>query len=97
VTSRRDRPDPAREREEAETLIPGAADDDLAQELGEESVEAATSGQSVAGDNLNAEVPEETGGPFVETNAETELGYGRDARNRPGAGNAASPGGRPRK
>jgi len=59
------RPDPEREHENAETLIPGAEHDDLAEELGEESVEAATSGQSSAEDNLNAEVPEETGGPFV--------------------------------
>jgi len=62
-------------------LIPGAAGDDLAEELGEESVEAATSGQSAAEDNLNAEVPEETGGPFVETTAEAESGHGRDPRN----------------
>jgi hypothetical protein len=65
ASSQSGRPDPEREREEAETLIPGAKDDDLAEELGEESVEAATSGQSPAEDNLNAEVPEETGGPFV--------------------------------
>jgi len=61
----RSRPEPEREREEAETLIPGAEKDDLAEELGEESVEAATSGQYQAEDNFNAEVPEETGGPFV--------------------------------
>jgi hypothetical protein len=54
-----------RKLEDSETLIPGAEDDDLAEELGEESVEAATSGQNQAEDNLNAEVPEETGGPFV--------------------------------
>jgi len=59
------RSDPEREHEDAETLIPGAENDDLAEELGEESVEAATSGQSSAEDNLNAEVPEERGGPFV--------------------------------
>ena len=59
------RPDPEREREPAETLIPGAEKDDLAEELGEESVEVATSGQYQAEDNFNAEVPEETGGPFV--------------------------------
>ena len=65
-TSSQDRrAEPEREREEAETLIPGAEKDDLAEELGEESVEAATSGQYQAEDNLNAEVPEETGGPFV--------------------------------
>jgi len=59
------RSDLEREHEDAETLIPGAENDDLAEELGEESVEAATSGQSSAEDNLNAEVPEERGGPFV--------------------------------
>jgi hypothetical protein len=68
-----DRPEPPREREQAETLIRGAADDDLAEELGEESVEAATSGQTPAEDNFNAEVPEETGGPFVEVSAEKIL------------------------
>jgi len=75
------RPEPPREREEAETLIPGAADDDLAEELGEESVEAATSGQTSAADNLNAEVPEETGGPFVERSGDTVFGHGNGARN----------------
>jgi hypothetical protein len=75
-----DRPEAPREREEAETLIPGAADDDLAEELGEESVEAATSGQTAAEDNLNAEVPEETGGPFVETSAEKIFGRRRRPR-----------------
>jgi len=63
------RPDPEREHENAETLIPGAENDDLAEELGEESVEAATSGASLQPKtNLNAEVPEETGGPFVVEN-----------------------------
>ncbi len=71
----------AREREEPETLIPGAADDDLAEELGEEAIEAATSGQQPAEENLNAEVPEETGGPFVETSAATEFARGTDASN----------------
>jgi hypothetical protein len=65
ASAQHSRPEPRREREEAETLIPGAEKDDLAEELGEESVEAATSGQYQAEDNLNAEVPEETGGPFV--------------------------------
>jgi hypothetical protein len=64
-SSQPDRPDPEREHDDAETLIPGAEHDDLAEELGQESVEAATSGQTSAEDNLNAEVPEETGGPFV--------------------------------
>lgn len=71
----RERPEPTREREDAEVLIPGAREDDLAEELGEESVEAATSGQSPAEDNLNEEVPEERGGPFVETTVEAETGH----------------------
>ena len=91
ASSQPSRPDPEREHEEAEALIPGAEDDDLAEELGEESVEAAMSGQSSAEDNLNAEVPEETGGPFVETTGETEFGYGTHPRNRRGAGPATVP------
>ncbi len=72
---------PPREHEEPETLVPGAREDDLAEELGEESVEAATSGQSPGEDNLNEEVPEETGGPFVETSTEEETGH-RDGNRR---------------
>ena len=86
-----------REREEAETLIPGAAGDDLAEELGEESIEAATSGQHAAQENLNAEVPEETGGPFVETSAATEFACGPDASNPVDAEPAAFPTTRRRK
>ena len=82
---------PSREREDAETLIPGAAGDDLAEELGEESIEAATSGQQQAQENLNAEVPEETGGPFVETSAATEFARGPDASNPVDAERAAFP------
>lgn len=82
---------PAREREDAETLIPGAAGDDLAEELGEESIEAATSGQQPAEENLNAEVPEETGGPFVQTSAATEFAGGTDASNPVDAEPAAFP------
>jgi hypothetical protein len=73
---------PPREHEDAETLIPGAREDDLAEELGEESVEAATSGQSPAEENLNEEVPEETGGPFVETSADEETGHHTDGSRR---------------
>lgn len=81
----------ARQREDAEVLIPAAAEDDLAEELGEESIEAATSGQQPAEENLNAEVPEETGGPFVETRAATEFAYGPDASNPVDAERAAFP------
>jgi hypothetical protein len=90
VALRRQGTQPAREREDAETLIPGAASDDLAEELGEESIEAATSGQQAAEENLNAEVPEETGGPFVETSAATEFAYAPTPRT-PDAEPAAFP------
>ena len=55
--------------------------DDLVEELGEEFVQEATSGEYKAEDVLNAEVPEEVGGPFVETAAATEFAEGTDASN----------------
>jgi hypothetical protein len=72
---------PAREREQPEELIRGAADDDLAEELGEEFVESATSGEQAAEDMRDKEVPEESGGPFVETSGASEFAYGTDASN----------------
>jgi len=93
VRTQRESPEPDREREEPETLIPGAEKDDLAEELGEESVEAATSGQTPAEENLNEEVPEETGGPFVERGGDTVYGYGTDRRDP----SRDVPGTRPRK
>src|SRR5258708_39193056 len=72
---------PAREREQPEELIRGAADDDLAEELGEEFVESVTSGEQAAEDMRDEEVPEESGGPFVETSGASECAYGTDASN----------------
>jgi hypothetical protein len=72
---------PAREREQPEELIRGAAHDDLAEELGEEFVESATSGEQAAEDMRDEEVPEESGGPFVETSGNSEFAYGTDASN----------------
>jgi hypothetical protein len=71
---------PARAREQPEELIRGAAGDDLAEELGEEFVESATSGEQAA-DMRDEEVPEESGGPFVETSGRSEFAYGTDASN----------------
>jgi hypothetical protein len=68
-------------REEHETLLPGAEKDDLAEELGEEYVEAATSGEQSSEDTRDAELPEESGGPFVQTSAATEFAYDTDASN----------------
>jgi hypothetical protein len=81
---------PLRE-EPHETLLPGAGDDDLAEELGEEYVESATSGEQSAEAVRDAEMPEETGGPFVETSATTEFGYDTDASNPKGAKRAPFP------
>jgi hypothetical protein len=84
-TRRRDHPGkeegPPRERELPEELIRGAADDDLAEELGEEFVESATSGEQAAEDMRDQEVPEESGGPFVATSGASEFAYGTDASN----------------
>jgi len=60
---------------------PARAPDDLAEELGEEFVQAVTTGDSQAEDALNADVAEEIGGPFVETSAADEMAAGTDASN----------------
>lgn len=44
---------------------PARVNDDLAEELAEEFLKAATSGEYVGEDELDQEVPEESGGPFV--------------------------------
>ena len=55
--------------------------DDLVEELGEEFVQGATSGEYKAEDALNEDVTEEVGGPFVETSGGTEFAGGTDASN----------------
>jgi hypothetical protein len=47
--------------------------DDLAEELGEEVVETATTGEYEAEDAFNQRVPEDRGGPFVPSTAGTEF------------------------
>lgn len=59
--------------------------DDLVEELGEEFVNEATSAEHEGEDVLNQEVPEERGGPFVETSGDQEFGHGTDASNPKGA------------
>ena len=63
---------------------PVVTDDDLAQTMGEELVQSATTGQDPDQDVLNATVPEEMGGPFVETSDYQELAFDADANNPPG-------------
>ena len=59
--------------------------DDLAEELGEEFVMTATTGEDEGEDVANQAVPEELGGPFVVTDAATEFAQGTDASNPRGA------------
>jgi hypothetical protein len=64
---------------------PRSPRDDLAEELGEEVVERATTGGEDVDEALDPVVPEERGGPFVETNAAQEFAEGTDESNPPGA------------
>jgi hypothetical protein len=56
-------------------------DDSLAEELGEEFVRTATSGEDEAQDILDAESAEERGGPFVESTSAQEFAYDTDGSN----------------
>jgi hypothetical protein len=56
-------------------------EDDLAESLAEEFVHSATSGENQADEALDQIVPEEIGGPFVETSAEEEFADGVDESN----------------
>jgi hypothetical protein len=55
--------------------------DDLAEELAEEAVVAMTTGEDALGDDLQANVDEERGGPFVRSTGGQEYGDGFDASN----------------
>jgi hypothetical protein len=67
-------------------FLPGhRSTEPLSEELGEEFVESATSGEGEGEDSLNREVTEELGGPFVVTSAGTEMADGTDESNPPGA------------
>ena len=55
--------------------------DDFANELAEEFLTAATSGEPVSQEARDTIVPEDSGGPFVVTSARTEFAKGTDASN----------------
>lgn len=59
--------------------------DDLAEELGEAAVASMTSGEEQLTTDLEAEVAEERGGPFVKTTGGTEFAEGTDESNIAGA------------
>ena len=69
----------SREADDRAFLV--GAREDLAEELGEGFVQAATSGEDAELDRLEAVVPEESGGPFVETPAGQEFAGGTDESN----------------
>ena len=60
---------------------PARIDDTLAETLAEEYLESATRGEDVVEDALEEVVPEELGGPFVETSAADEFAEGIDGAN----------------
>ena len=59
--------------------------DPLAEELGENFVKTAVSGEDSIDDDLDQVTDEESGGPFVETSGSTEFADGTDASNPKGA------------
>lgn len=74
-----------REEEQQAFLGGPRTTDDLAEGLGEEFVEQATSGEDEGEDRANQVVTEERGGPFVITTAGTEFADGVDESNPKGA------------
>jgi len=59
--------------------------DPLAEELGENFVKTAISGEDSIDDDLDQVTEEESGGPFVETTGGTEFAAGEDESNPKGA------------
>ncbi|HTQ07212.1 MAG TPA: hypothetical protein VMI54_25320 [Polyangiaceae bacterium] len=71
-----------RARPPGEAFVAGsAADDDLAEELGEGAVVAMTSGEDIVVEHFNLDVEEDWGGPFVESPASKEFASGTDESN----------------
>jgi hypothetical protein len=56
-------------------------DDALATELGEGAVVAMTSGEDRLGEDLNHDVEEDWGGPFIVTSGSKEFAHGTDESN----------------
>jgi hypothetical protein len=67
--------------DESNQAFEGATEDDLAEELGEAAVHHMTTGADELTSDLEAEVEEELGGPFVVTSANTEFAGGTDESN----------------
>lgn len=70
---------------------PARTRDDLAEQLAEQFLVSATSAEEAGQEDLDLEMPEERGGPFVLTRASKEFGREPDASNIPEAEPAAFP------
>lgn len=70
---------------------PAQSRDVLAVTLGREFVSSATSGEDVGDEELEQEVPEDVGGPFLESDASREYDPHPDASNPAGATKEALP------
>jgi hypothetical protein len=70
---------------------PAHTNDDLAEEMAEEFLKSATSGEYVSEDELDQEVPEESGGPFVIHPAHYEFARDIDDSNPADASREALP------
>jgi hypothetical protein len=66
---------------DSKEYIPGAMDDDLAEELGEAAVESETSGDQEAENIRDEDFPEDEGGPFVPSTSRREFAVGTDESN----------------
>jgi hypothetical protein len=62
-------------------MQPSSRIDEFAEELGEAAVSAMTSGEDALTGELDAQVDEERGGPFIETSGKVEFAGGTDASN----------------
>ncbi len=96
---RRKHPDPEHvaRADKANAFLPDPDDgpmrtsDDLAEMYGENFVLSATTGESMSSDGFDQVVPEEIGGPFVETSASEEFAEGLDESNPEDATSEAMP------
>ncbi len=81
-----------RKKDESEAFIRERdKPDSFATELAQDFLIAAASGREVLAELSDEEMPEENGGPFVETAAGTEFAFDADASNPPRAEVAAFP------
>jgi hypothetical protein len=71
----------AEPREPASFVKGSKSGDPLAEEMGEEFVKTVVSGEDTQEDTLDQVVPEEGGGPFVQTTGGTEFAEGTDPSN----------------